>query len=75
MRNFEIGVIIALSSNRIESLFDRALKSVYKQQLPLKIKPKIRVIVSCDDFNETQKEKVENKIKTLKVLILSLIHI
>ena len=53
-------MIIALSSNRIESLFDRALKSVYKQQLPLKIKPKIRVIISCDDFNEAQKEKVKN---------------
>ncbi|WP_281651072.1 glycosyltransferase family A protein [Helicobacter bilis] len=66
MRNFEIGVIIALSSNRIESLFDRALKSVYKQQLPLKIKPKIRVIISCDDFNEAQKEKVKNKVKSIR---------
>ncbi|MBS4275774.1 glycosyltransferase family A protein [Campylobacter vulpis] len=66
MRNFEIGVIIALSSNRIEGLFDRALQSVYKQQLPLKIKPKIRVIISCDDFNEAQKEKVKNKVKSIR---------
>ncbi|HEG3195142.1 TPA: hypothetical protein SCY87_000945 [Campylobacter upsaliensis] len=66
MQNFEICVIIALREDRIGDLFNRALKSVYEQVLPHKIKPQIKIIISCDDFDETQKEKTRNKIQNLR---------